>query len=134
MFPSASPSPQLSKEERQLCKYYKNINKANRQTLLLFAEFLSSKEAVDEVIEKPAVLQEPLLTAAIEGESVVKGIKRLKASYFMIDDPDLLHEISALMTEHVMQGVSAQEIMPKIEMVFKKFYENYKQSFIESKK
>ncbi len=131
MFPNASPTPQLSKEERQLCKYYKNINEANRQTLLLFAEFLSSKEAASEVIEKTAVLQKPLPTSAIEGESVVQAIKRLKASYFMIDDPDLLHEVSALMTEHVMQGVPAQEITPKIEIVFKKFYENYKQSFTE---
>ncbi|HIO93304.1 MAG TPA: Crp/Fnr family transcriptional regulator [Leucothrix mucor] len=133
MFPSAAPAPQLSKEERKLCKYYKKLNDNERKTLLLFAEFLTSKEegAADE--ELVATLQEPLSIPAVDGESVVKGIKRLRSSYFMIEDQDLLHEVSALMTEHVMQGVSTEDVMSKIEIVFEGFYGKYKKEFIEKK-
>ncbi|RTZ64682.1 MAG: hypothetical protein DSZ29_05290 [Aquificaceae bacterium] len=134
MFPNIPPSPQLSKDERKLCKYYKNLNHAERNTLLLFAEFLSSKESSVETEEILMVLQKPLPIPATEGESVVKGIKRLKSSYFMIEDQDLLHEVSALMTEHVMQGVSAKEVMLKIERVFEKFYDKYKKDFLENTK
>ncbi len=131
MFPNVPSAPQLSKEERKLCKCYKKLNDAERKTLLLFADFLLSKESNLES-EKPLnVLQKPLAIPATEGESVVKGIKRLKSSYFMVDDQDLLHEVSSLMTEHVMQGVSAQEVIPKIEAVFEKFYEKYKKDFSE---
>ena len=130
MFPTVPPSPQLSKEERTLCKYYKNLNDAERKTLLLFASFLSSNESGIETEKAPRVLQKPLSIPATEGESVVKGIKRLKSSYFMIEDQDLLHEVSALMTGHVMQGIPAQEVMPQIEMVFEKFYDKYKKDFL----
>ena len=132
MFPSATPTPQLSKAERQLCKLYKNLNDNNREALMSFAEFLNSKTLDLNPKETEAVLQVPLPFEVDENESVVKGIKRLKSSYFMIENEDLLHEVSAFMTQHVMQGVSAVEIMPEIEKVFKKFYEQYKQDFIKN--
>jgi len=131
MFPNVSPTQQLSKNERQLCKLYKQLSDNERETLLSFAEFLTSRDAVSGGVNliQEVVLQQPLLIKATENESVVKGIKRLKSSYFMIEDENLLHEISALMSEHVMKGVSTEEIIPKIEAVFDKFYQQYKQDF-----
>jgi hypothetical protein len=130
MFPGTPPTQQLTKKERALCKFYKQLGESERETLLSFAEFLSLKQTESESInEKKAVLQQPVLIKATENESVVKGIKRLKASYFMIENENLLHEVSALMSEHVMKGVSAQDVILKIEAVFDKFYQQYKKDF-----
>ena len=130
MFPTPSPSQQLSKAERQLCQIYKKLNDSKRETLLSFAEFLISQQISSKEIDKvEAVLQQPRLTIAEENESVINGIKRLKSSYFMIDDQDLLHEVSALMSAHIMKGVSAKDTILKIEVVFEKFYNKYKIDF-----
>jgi len=131
MFPNPPPMQQLSKNERQLCKFYKQLNEGDRETLLSFAEFLTSKEGVSGRVDsiEEVVLQQPLLIKAMENESVVKGIKRLKSSYFMIEDENLLHQVSALMSEHIMKGVSAQDIIPQVEAVFDTFYQQYKQDF-----
>ncbi len=127
MFPTPSPSQQLSKAERQLCQIYKKLNDSKRETLLSFAEFLISKQK--ETNKVKAVLQQPRLIIPEENESVINGIKRLKSSYFMIDDQDLFHEISALMSAHIMKGVSAKDTILKIEVVFEKFYNKYKIDF-----
>jgi uncharacterized protein YjcR len=132
MFPSTAPTQQLSKTERELCRLYKSLGDNERETLLSFAEFLSHREVeTKNKKKKRAVLQQPTLIIATEGESVVKGIKRLKLSYFMIENENLLHEVSALMSEHVMKGVSAQAVISKIEAVFDTFYQQYKKEFIE---
>ncbi len=132
MFPNIPPAQQQSKEERKLCKLYKGLSDDQRKTLLVFAEFLNEKFADTGIIkEAEAVLQLPVLIEATENESVVKGIKRLKSSYFMIEDDNLLHEVSSLMSEHIMKGVSAEDIIPRIEAVFKKFYQQYKDEFIK---
>ena len=130
MFPNISPTQQQSKEERKLCKLYQSLDDSQRDTLLIFAEFLNEKLAAFGIIkEAEAVLQRPVLIEKTENESVVKGIKRLKSSYFMIEDENLLHEVSALMSEHIMKGVSAEDIILRIEAVFKKFYQQYKDEF-----
>lgn len=130
MFPGTPPTQQLSKKERELCRFYKQLDDNERETLLSFAEFLSLKKTESErVNEKKAVLHQPVFIKATKDESVVKGIKRLKSSYFMVENENLLHEVSALMSEHVMKGVSAQDVIPKIEAVFDKFYQQYKKDF-----
>ena len=133
MFPNTSPTQQLSKAERKLCKFYKSLPEGERETLLLFAEFLNTKQtASKKADEAEAVLQHPILSIAEENESVVKGIKRLKTSYFMIENEDLLHKVSSLMSEHIMKGVSAQDVIPKIEAVFEQFYQDYKNNFTKN--
>lgn len=130
MFPTPSATKQPSKAERQLCKIYKSLNDNKRETLLSFAEFLSSQQITSEKLDNvKAVLQQPILSIAEENESVVKGIKRLKSSYFMIDDENLFHEVSAFMSAHIMKGVSAKETILNIEAVFEKFYKKYKADF-----
>ena len=132
MFPNIPPAQQQSKEERKLCKLYKSLGDNQRETLLVFAEFLNEKFVDAGIVEDAeAVLQLPILIEITENESVVKGIKRLKSSYFMIEDDNLLHEVSALMSEHIMKGVSAEDIILRIEAVFKKFYQQYKNEFIK---
>ena len=66
--------------------------------------------------------QEPQVIPRPENESVVAAIKRLTATYPMLDKPQLLNETSALMTKHVMQGVGVVEVIDELEDLFLRFY------------
>ncbi len=92
-----------------------------RYTLLEFAEFLASREESEPVVE----ITTPVIQARPEEESVVKAIRRLSESYPMLEKSVLLNETSKLMSQHVMQGVKAIEIIDQIEVFFVEQYQLY---------
>ena len=106
--------------EKKLLKFYSRLTPEQRITLLQFAEFLSVKGAKDysakEEIPKPDLKERP------EEETVVAAIKRLTASYPMLDRDILFNETSTLMTRHVMQGEDASLIIDELELLFQKYY------------
>jgi len=117
---------QGSKEERQLIKLYQSLTEADRQTLLSFAEFLQAKNTSSDhqYTEEELVSSEPLELPRPEKESVVKAIKRLTRNYPMVDKESILHPISGLMTSHILQGRSVNEVIDDLEALFLKEYEN----------
>ena len=122
MFP-AMPV-QANKKERMLIKFFKKLDESNKETLLAFAEFLS-KRGITEAIESdelPTVSSEPLEIVRPEKESVVKAIKRLSATYPMVDKENILHPISAVMTSHIMQGKAAPDAIDELQDLFLKEY------------
>lgn len=106
--------------EKKLLKFYSRLTPEQRITLLQFAEFLSEKGAKDnsakEEIPRPDLKERP------EEETVVAAIKRLTASYPMLDRDILFNETSSLMTRHVMQGEDANLIIDELELLFQKYY------------
>jgi hypothetical protein len=42
----------------------------------------------------------------------------------MLDKPQLLNETSVLMTQHVMQGREAEEVIAEMEALFERFYQD----------
>ena len=117
---------QGSKEERQLIKLYQSLTEADRQTLLSFAEFLQAKNTSSDhqYTEEELLSSEPLELPRPEKESVVKAIKRLTRNYPMVDKESILHPISGLMTSHILQGRSVNEVIDDLEALFLKEYEN----------
>ena len=119
---------QGSKEEKQLIKSYQSLTEADQQTLLHFAEFLQTKNNVEngssanQTAEQELVPTEPLELPRPEKESVVKAIKRLTKNYPMVDKESILHPISGLMTSHILQGRSANEVIDDLEVLFLKEY------------
>jgi hypothetical protein len=120
-----------SKDERKLLRFYKSLADSDQQTLLAFAEFLSSRTSEDKMgagsgvdVQKP--LPEPELLPRPEEESVVKAIKRLSASYPMIEKSLLFDKTSSLMTEHILQGRPAKEVIDDIEAMFAETYQQLK--------
>ncbi len=114
MFPTG---PQTSREEKQLLKHFKVLGLESRKSLMDFAEFLSGRVEPENIV--PTL---PLDIPRPETESVVKAIKRLTATYPMIDRSKLFNDTSALMSKHVMQGVLAEDVIDELEQIFKKFY------------
>lgn len=118
------PKRPLPPDERRLLELARRLSGADRATLLRFAEFLASS-AADAVAAEP-VAAEPLDIPRPDSETVVAAIRRLSATYPMLNRDDLLHETSELMTAHVLQGQPARVVIDELEMVFRRRYEDVK--------
>lgn len=112
-----------SPEERRLTRLYRSLGEADRHTLISFAEFLARDErpAVD-----PEPAQQPNPLPRPEGETVVAAIRRLSLTYAMLDRGPMLHETSALMSAHVLQGRDATEVIDALEALFERHYQDYR--------
>ena len=123
MFP-AMPV-QGNKHERRLLKAFKSLDSGNKESLIAFAEFLQSRSAQDsdeKQLGENTVSDVPLVIERPEKESVIKAIKRLSATYPMVDKENILHPISDLMTSHMIQGKKADEVIDELEVVFRNEY------------
>ncbi len=106
----------MAQDDARLTALYQRLPAAERETLLAFAEFLVSRSGVPVDIT-------PRPTERPAQESVVAAIKRLSASYHMLDRSKMLHETSGLMTEHLMQGRPAPEVIDELETLFRRHYQ-----------
>lgn len=110
----------MNSSEKKLISFFSQLESPEQEMLLAFADFLSQREKADtktaESIPEPEPIPRP------ESESVVAAIKRLTATYPMLDKPQLLNETSALMTKHVMQGMDVVEVVNELEALFERFY------------
>ncbi len=114
--------------EKRLAEIVNRLPAAQAAALLEFAEFLlirhgstGGAEAAPGVTtaETPVPLDIPRPAE----ESVVKAVKRLRATYPMLDARKLLNETSAIMTQHVMQGRDKIEVIEELEILFRTHYE-----------
>jgi hypothetical protein len=111
----------ISADERRLLKCLRALGSVERETLLAFADFLVARRP-----DEPAVAREPRPAPRPEQESVVGAIKRLSQSYDMLEREALLHETSALMSAHVLQGRSSSEVIDELEALFARHYGDYR--------
>lgn len=115
----------MGKDEKQLLDYFASLDASGRNSLLEFAAFLSSRGTRTPVSETSNTVQEPVSIERPETESVVGAIKRLSETYPMLEKKHLIHEISGLMAQHMLQGRVASEVIDELEMVFRKHYERH---------
>ena len=114
--------------EKKLLKLYNGLASAEQDTLMAFAEFLSQR-VQQQGQESTLTLPEPTNIPRPDNESVVAAIKRLSATYHMLDDSRLLNDSSLLMSQHVMQGKEAQHVIDELEALFKRYYEELTRDF-----
>jgi hypothetical protein len=114
----------LAADQRKLLDVFDQLDSQQRQTLLSFAEFLSTQESDGDESEEERLLEPKQIERPPE-ESVVKAIKRLSKSYFMLERELLLDETSSLMMAHMMQGRDAKLVIYELEALFARHYQNY---------
>lgn len=114
----------ISADERRLLKRLRALDPAERETLLAFADFLVARAEPSSCA--PSVPREPRPAPRPEQESVVGAIKRLSQSYDMLERNILLHETSALMSSHVLQGRPAGDVIDELEALFARHYHDYR--------
>ena len=102
-------------DSKHLLALFRSLSEARQQTLIEFASFLAEKQVVESADAPPL---EPVPIPRPEQENVVMAIKRLRATYPMLDSADLFNEASAQMTRHLMHGVPANEVIDELEQIF----------------
>lgn len=117
------PPTSASNDERRLIKCFRTLATGDRATLLAFADFLAERTR-REVDEEP--MREPQSIPRPDRESVVGAIKRLSRTYEMLERDALLHETSALMSAHVLQGRPANLVIDELEALFDRHYQDYR--------
>lgn len=105
------------KRSQRLREIAEQLPEAQAQALLEYAEFLLQRHGV------PPTAGDPLDIRRAPNETVVGAIKRLRASYPMLDAAKLLTETSALMSEHALRGREAGAVIDELERLFRRHYE-----------
>jgi len=113
----------LSSDQKLLLNRFNDLSVDDQKFLLSFAEFLSSRSESDNNPTK--INQTPELLPRPVDESIPKAIKRLSLSYPMLQDVELLHQCSALMSEHILKGRAAVDVIDELELLFRQFHKNY---------
>ena len=107
----------MNKTQKRLLEILERLPPAQAQQLLEYAEFLFEKHAADMGPAAPFTIERPA------EENVVVAIKRLRATYPMLDPAKLLNETHDLMNQHVMQGRNVVEVIDELEVLFRRHYE-----------
>lgn len=110
-----------SKTEKRLREILGLLPEAQTVALLEYAEFLAARYGGVKEITEPLDIPRP------DKESVVRAIKRLGATYPMLDRSKMLNETSVLMTQHVIHGRDAVEVINELEVLFRSHYERFLQ-------
>lgn len=116
--------------QRQLLACFDSLDEPGRETLLAFAQFLAERAATSGETKIP-VVHEPEPIERPPQESVVKAIKRLSTTYYMLEREVLLDRTSALMMSHVMQGRDAVSVIDELEALFQEHYRRYRHDLLD---
>lgn len=136
-----------SSTEARLRAILDRVSAADAETLLAFGEFLISRApavsrpgvgSMDEPVapsrrtaEAPVAAvaeaeagREPLPIPRPDEETVMLALKRLSATYPMLDRKKLLDVTSTLVMQHLVAGRGRVEVIDELEIVFRREYEN----------
>lgn len=106
-----------NKAQRRLLEMLGRLPADKAELVREFVEFLNARYGRDGEILEPVDIPRP------QDETVVRAIKRLRASYPMLDAAKLLPETSELMTQHAMGGRDRVAVIDELELVFRRHYE-----------
>jgi hypothetical protein len=107
----------MKRDAKALVDLFNTLETEQQQSLFDFAEFLQSRGGTG----RPDIA-EPVDIPRAENETVVGAIKRLKQSYPMIDSMEVFAVASNLMTDHMVKGRDAEEVINEIEALFEDTY------------
>ena len=74
----------------------------------------------------PVTWVKPEAIARPEGEKVVAAVKRLSKTYYMLDKKQMLGATSDLVTQHLLQGRDAVDVIDELESLFAQHYRKLK--------
>lgn len=109
----------MTTAEKRLLKLFRQLDQERQNSLLDFADYLRERVAASE----PETPTEPLDIPRPEEESVIRAMKRLTATYPMLDTKSLFNEASSLMNQHLLKGRAAIEVIDDLEELFRARFE-----------
>jgi hypothetical protein len=115
-------------ETQQLIQLFEGLDQQGRDSLLDYADFLFNKNQKNVPAQDKNIKQQPLEHPRPAQESVLAAVKRLRTSYFMIDTDGMINQTSSLVTQFMLQGRPADEVIDDLEKLFNEHYQNYLES------
>jgi hypothetical protein len=120
------------KQHEKIIGVLESLSAADQAAVISFAEFLLSRATTVKAVpvSAPAVaveIPEPELGPRPQDEKVVAAVKRLSKAYYMLDKSKMLGVTSDLVTQHILQGRGAKEVIDELEQVFADHYRQLKQ-------
>lgn len=123
----------MSSEQDRLLALFDALTPPERDSLLAYAEFLQTRRRSTGVPMAPGILPappsveraKPLDIPRPSQEAVVAALKRLTATYPMLDKSKLLSDTSGLVTQHIMQGRPQVEVIDELEAIFVRHYQRW---------
>ena len=112
----------MNKKESKLLNIFSDLDENDQSSIVSFAEFLLEKAKQDGrliVVDKPVEISRP------EEERVVAAIKRLSATFPMLKKNSMLNETAALMSEHILKGRKAEDVIDELETLFNVRYDAF---------
>ena len=115
----------MNVQEKELLRAFRELPDEQKKSLMDYAEFLASRTpqvmgAQEEASTEPLPIERPAQ------ESVIKAVRRLMATYPMLDRSKLLNDTSGFITQHVIHGKPAVEVIDEMEVFFARHYETYR--------
>jgi hypothetical protein len=105
-----------------LAQLYRVLDAQAQQSLSDYARFLETTARANQ----PAPPSEPLTIPRPEKESVVGALKRLRQTYPMLDaGRTLLDQASSLMTQHLVHGRNAVDVIDELEGLFVEHFQRW---------
>lgn len=126
----------LTADQQRLLDDFAALSDERRAQLLDFAAFLREREAAAREADTAAPA-EPPAPEPIERpaqETVIRAMRRLTATYPMLERAKLLNETSTLMAQHVMQGRDAVSVIDELERVFERHYRAFCEAFVQRRR
>jgi hypothetical protein len=123
----------MNATEQQLSRIFRQLDAADRATLLAFGEFLAQR--ADAAVAPPpapagaksAAIPAPEPIGRPDSETVVGALKRLSRTYPMLDKSLMLSATSDLMARHILQGTDASGAIDALEEIFREHYRQLSQ-------
>ncbi len=113
----------MNQREKKLLGLFRGLSRERQDGLLEYAEFLRERDhPTDEPV--PVLVDVP----RPDKETVVGAMKRLTATYPMLETRDLLNQASTLMAQHILQGRHSREVIDELEHIFRTAYEDWNQA------
>jgi len=114
----------MNKNEKNLIRLYEALTSPEREMLISYAEFLVERS--DGGNDEYRKIKEPVEIKRPPQETIVAAVKRLSASYPMLDKAKLLSDVSEKVTQHIIFGREITEVIDELEIFFQKNYQQYK--------
>jgi hypothetical protein len=108
------PGGRSHSSEGRLLGAWRRLDADRRVALLEFAEFLAARAEVPRSAR--------VSTLRPEGESVVHAVRRLNASYPMLDRGPLVRPVGDLLSQHLVDGRVAVAVIDDLEALYAAAY------------
>jgi len=112
----------MNADLQKIQKIFKSLDEENQRTLLAFGAFLQERVAGSSAAKQEQMKQD---LPRPQKESVVGALQRLKETYPMIDTDVILSDAAGLVSQHILQGRAAGDVIDELEQKFTDLYHHF---------